>query len=130
MLSKRKTARKNKRAKKRRMIALLREAHADEEIQESTEVCEASSEASGVLLSPEQIQLCLGYEEEEKKVPRDKTIFPIEKEQTKEKPTHSGLRCKKCFVRLCKDDDFEEKNGKLLIAPQHASVVTNGRRVS
>lgn len=33
------------------------------------------------------------------------------------KKQHSGLRCKKCFVLLARDTDFEFRNGKLYIKP-------------
>jgi hypothetical protein len=33
------------------------------------------------------------------------------------KRQHYGLRCRKCFALLCRDDDFEYKNGQLWVNP-------------
>jgi hypothetical protein len=43
----------------------------------------------------------------------DRTV----EEQKKQKRQHFGLRCPKCFALLARDEDFEYRNGRLLIKP-------------
>jgi hypothetical protein len=41
-----------------------------------------------------------------------------EKRELKRQRQHYGLRCRKCFALLCRDDDFDYKNGQLWINPK------------
>jgi hypothetical protein len=142
--SNKKMKKKQKRQQKRKMMAMLRTQENGEENQQ-----ESSSEEE----KNDNINKNVSETEENKENPeiiisstvqKDTQIQPVQKKPrimlpAAPKKQHEGLRCKKCFCLLAKDDGFDYKNGRLFIKPtvlkeiskkKWQGIVIQGRRVT